>query len=70
MAEKVATVGVRKESGWLYYVDKNGDVSRAMMSRGGRKKGRTKSEKVAKVGVQKRVRLPIFRRQKRRRFKS
>ena len=53
MAEKVATVGVRKESGWLYYVDKNGDVSRAMMSRGGRKKGRTKSEKVAKVGVKK-----------------
>ena len=53
MAEKVAKVGVKKESGWLYFVDKHGDVSRAMMARGGRKKGSTKTEKVAKVGVKK-----------------
>lgn len=53
MAEKVARVGVSKEDGWLYYVDKQGDVSRALMSRGGRKKGSTKREKVAKVGVKK-----------------
>jgi len=53
MGEKVARVGVRKERGWLYYVDKNGDVSRSKMARGGRKKGATKREKVAKVGVKK-----------------
>lgn len=54
MAEKVAKVGVKKEGGYLYFVDKNGDISRAVMSRGGgKKKGRTKKEKVAKVGVKK-----------------
>lgn len=34
MAEKVAKVGVEKESGYLYFVDKDGDVSRAKMKRG------------------------------------
>jgi len=38
MAEKVAKVGVKKASGWLYFVDRHGDISRAKMSRGGRKK--------------------------------
>lgn len=51
MASKVAKVGVRKESGYLYFVDKHGDVSRAKMARGGKKGG--KAEKVAKAGVQK-----------------
>ena len=53
MAEKVAKVGVKKQSGYLYFVDKDGDVSRAVMARGGRKKGSTKKEKVAKAGVKK-----------------
>ena len=54
MAEKVAKAGVKKESGYLYFVDKNGDVSRAKMARGGRSKGGKKTtEKVAKVGVKK-----------------
>jgi hypothetical protein len=53
MAEKVKKSGVKKESGYLYFVDKDGDVSRAVMARGGRKKGATKKEKVAKVGVKK-----------------
>ncbi|MBR9675474.1 hypothetical protein GOV05_00515 [Candidatus Woesearchaeota archaeon] len=53
MAEKVAKAGVSKEGGYLYYVDKAGDISRAVMARGGRKKGSTGSEKVAKVGVKK-----------------
>lgn len=52
MAEKVAKVGVRKEKGYLYFVDKKGDVSRAKMARG-RKKGKAKIEKVAKAGVRK-----------------
>ena len=52
MAEKVAKVGVRKEDGYLYFVDKSGDVSRAKMARG--RKGKAgKSEKVAKAGIKK-----------------
>jgi hypothetical protein len=53
MAEKVAKVGVKKASGYLYFVDKKGNVSRAKMARGGRKKGKKKIETVAKVGVKK-----------------
>jgi len=51
MAQKVAKVGVKKAKGFLYFVDKAGDVSCAPMARGGVKKG--KPEKVAKVGVKK-----------------
>ncbi|MFH2021145.1 MAG: hypothetical protein ABIJ34_07025 [archaeon] len=53
MAEKVTKVGVKKEDGYLYFVDKQGDVSRAKMSRGGRTKGKAKAEKVARAGVRK-----------------
>lgn len=49
--EKVAKVGVKRQKEYLYFVDKNGDVSRAKMARGGKKGG--KPEKVAKVGVKK-----------------
>jgi len=52
MAKKVAKVGVKKEVGYLYFVDKQGDVSRAKMVRG-KKKGKAKKEKVAKAGVKK-----------------
>ena len=51
MAQKVAKVGVKKESGYLYFVDKNGDISRAKMARGGKKGG--KAQRVEKVGVAK-----------------
>lgn len=40
MAEKVAKVGVKKVAGYLYFVDRNGDISRAKMARGGRKKAK------------------------------
>ena len=53
MAEKVAKVGVKKDDGYLYFVDKKGNVSRAKMVRGGRKKGKQKQQMVAKVGVKK-----------------
>ena len=53
MAEKVAKVGVKKQAGYLYYVDKKGNVARAKMSRGGRKRGKAKVEMVAKAGVKK-----------------
>ena len=38
MAEKVAKVGVKKVKGYLYFVDKKGNVARAKMARGGRKR--------------------------------
>jgi hypothetical protein len=51
MAEKVAKVGVKREEGYLYFIDKQGDVSRAKMARAGQKGG--KAVKVAKAGVKK-----------------
>jgi len=36
MAEKVTKVGIKREKGYLYYVDKQGDVSCAKMARGGK----------------------------------
>jgi len=51
MAEKVTKLGVEREEGFLYYVDKEGDVSRTPMARGGKKTG--KAKKVAKAGIKK-----------------
>ncbi len=53
MAEVVAKVGVKKAKGFLYFLDKKGNVARAPMSRKGRKKGKAKREVVAKAGVKK-----------------
>jgi hypothetical protein len=50
--ETVAKVGVKKEKGNLYFVDKQGDISCATMARGGGK-AKKGSKKVAKVGVKK-----------------
>ena len=47
--KKVAKVGVKKEKGHLYFVDKQGDISCAKMARGAKKGGSPK--KVAKVGI-------------------
>ena len=49
MAEKVAKSGVTKEKGFLYYLDKNGNVARSKMARGGEKGGG--AEVVAQTGV-------------------
>ncbi|MDD5270131.1 MAG: hypothetical protein WC481_02135 [Candidatus Omnitrophota bacterium] len=49
MAQKVAKAGIKREKGYLYYLDKQGDISMAKMARGGSKGGKPK--KVAKVGV-------------------
>jgi 20S proteasome alpha/beta subunit len=49
MAKKLMKVGIKREKGYLYYVDKNGDISSAKMARGGKKGGSPK--KVAKVGI-------------------
>ena len=50
--ETVAKVGVKKQKGFLYFVDKQGDISAAVMARGGGK-AKKGSKKVAKVGVKK-----------------
>ena len=51
MATKVAKTGIKREKGWLYYLDKKGNVSRARMARGGGKPARGKPQEVAKAGV-------------------
>ena len=50
MATIVEKTGIKRAKGWLYFLDKRGDVSRARMARGGGKapKGR---EKVVKLGI-------------------
>jgi hypothetical protein len=32
--EKIAKAGVKKAKGYLYFIDKRGDISRAKMARG------------------------------------
>ncbi len=49
MSQKIAKAGVTRQKGYLYYLDKQGDISRAKMARGGSKGGRP--EKVKKLGV-------------------
>ena len=44
MAEIVAKTGIKKESGYLYFIDKNGDVACAEMSRAGRKTGKVRKK--------------------------
>ncbi len=50
MANKVAKLGIKKEEGWLYYLDKKGNVSRAKMGRG-RKASKAKPQVVSKAGI-------------------
>ncbi len=49
MAEKVRIVRVRKETGYLYYLGKDGNVWRSKMARAG--KGGGNAQKVANAGV-------------------
>lgn len=54
MAQVVANTGIKREKGWLYYLDKSGDISRAPMAQGGGKKPKgARAQKVVKVGVEK-----------------
>ena len=50
MATVVAKTGVKREAGWLYFLDKKGNVSRTRMARGGGKVRKTKPQVVAKAG--------------------
>ncbi|WP_424245767.1 hypothetical protein Dip510_000705 [Elusimicrobium posterum] len=51
MAEKVLKVGVTREDGFLYFIDKDGDVAKVQMARGGKKGG--KAKKVEKTAIKK-----------------
>lgn len=51
MATKIEKLGIKREKGWLYYMDKNGNVARAKMSRGGKSKSKVKPEVIAKLGI-------------------
>jgi len=49
LAQKVTKAGIKREKGYLYYLDKQGDVSMAKMARGGKKGGAPK--KVVKLSI-------------------
>ena len=49
MAETVASTGVSKEKGYLYYLGKDGNVWRSQMARAG--KGGGNAEKIADGGI-------------------
>lgn len=51
MAKKVAKAKVKRQDGYLYFVDKKGNISRAKMARGKKKGG--KPTLVKKVGIKK-----------------
>lgn len=51
MAKKVKKIGIKKQSGYLYFIDKDGDISSAKMSRDAKAGGKPK--KIAKAGVKK-----------------
>lgn len=53
MATKVAKVGIKRKPGYLYFVDKKGDISMAKMARGKKRGG--SPQKVEKVGVNKKA---------------
>lgn len=55
MATKVLKCGIKKESGYLYFIDKDGDVSKAKMARGGKKKKAAKKKVVKKKVARKKV---------------
>ena len=49
MADKVMKLGIKRQKGYLYFIDKKGDVSCAKMARGKSKGGNPK--KVAKCCI-------------------
>ena len=54
-AQKVAKVGVKKQSGYLYFIDKDGDVARVAMNRGGKKKAAKKKKATKKKATKKKA---------------
>ena len=38
MATKIARLHIKRKAGYLYFIDKQGDISRAKMARGGQQR--------------------------------
>jgi hypothetical protein len=51
MAEMIQKVGLKREKGYLYFIDKNGNISCALLARGKKKGGKPKVS--VKVGLKK-----------------
>jgi hypothetical protein len=51
MAQKVLKCGIKRKKGFLYYIDKKGNVAEAKMARGKKKGGGSKV--IVKCGIQK-----------------
>jgi hypothetical protein len=49
MAKKFQKIGIKREQGYLYFIDKQGDVAKVKMARGGVKP--EKQTKVKKLGI-------------------
>jgi hypothetical protein len=52
MATVVAKTGVKREKGYLYFINKDGDVAKVQMARAGKSTSK-KKEVVAKSGITK-----------------
>ncbi len=51
MAEKVRKLKLEREPGYLYFIDKQGDISRTLMARGAKKSAsKSSKKKVEKKG--------------------
>ena len=50
MAKVISKTGVKRAKGYLYFLDKKGNVARVQMARAGKKTSK-KQEVVAKVGI-------------------
>ncbi len=55
MAQKVLRCGIKKEPGYLYFIDKDGDIARAKMARGGKKKKKSAKKASAKKTAKKKT---------------
>jgi len=54
MGKVIEKTGVKREKGYLYFLDKKGNVARVQMARAGKKTSR-KQEVVSKVGIERKT---------------
>jgi hypothetical protein len=53
MSEIIIKSGIEKESGYLYFLDKDGDIGRTVATKGSVKDRKQGNEKVLKLGIEK-----------------
>ena len=54
MGKVVSKTGIKRKKGFLYFLDKKGNVAKVQMARAGKKTSK-KQEVVAKVGIKRKV---------------